>query len=136
MYGIEPLIQDHMFDCHKSNLKKFLDAYASKEQQMGWDEVFTIPINGVQRHVPTEWGSVMVQQVHDAMTVVHQMQTRAHQDSLMLGICLWDLINGDARNKVTSYALLYKVNGHDDSVPALLQAIITCTHVDTRAASE
>jgi len=102
---------------------------------MGWDEVFTIPINGVQRHVPTEWGSVTVQQVHDVMTAVHQTQTRAHQDSLMSGICLWDSINGDARNKVTSYAPLYKVTGHD-SGPVLLRAIIACTHVDTRAASE
>ncbi len=58
MYGIEPLVQDQKFDCRESNLKKFLDAYASKEQQMGWDEVFTIPVNGVQRHVPTEWGSL------------------------------------------------------------------------------
>jgi len=135
MYGIKPLEQDHKFDCREANLKKFLDAYASKEQQMGWDEVFTIPINGVPRHVPKEWGSVTVQQVRDAMELIHQMPTRAHQDSLMTGICLWDSITGDARNKVASYAHLYKINGHD-SGPVLLRAIIACTHVDTRAASE
>jgi len=135
MYRIKPLEQDQKFDCCESNLKKFLDAYASKEQQMGWDEVFTIPINGVPRHVHTEWGSLTIQQVHDEMAAVHQTQTRAHQDSLMSGICLWDSISGDARNKVTSYAPLYKIDGHD-SGPVLLHAIIACTHVDMRAASE
>jgi len=69
------------------------------------------------------------------MVRVHQTQTRAHQDSLMTGICLWNLISGEARNKVTSYAPLYKVAGHD-SGPILLRAIIACTHIDTRAASK
>jgi len=135
MYGIEPLVQDQRFDCCKSNLKKFLDAYASKEQQMGWDEVFTIPINGVRRHVPTEWGSLTIEQVREEMVCIHQTQTQAHQDSLMTGICLWNSISGEARNKVTSYVQLDKVAGHDAG-PVLLHAIIACTHIDTRAVSE
>jgi len=73
--------------------------------------------------------------MHDEMAGMHQTQTRAYQDLLMSGTCLWDSISDDARNKVTSYAPLYKVNGHD-SGPVFLCAIIASTHVDTRTVSE
>jgi len=53
----------------------------------------------------------------------------------MSRICLWDSITSDAHSKVTTYADQYKINRRD-SGPALLHAIITCTHIETRAASE
>jgi len=81
MYRIKPLEQEQKFDCCELKLKKFLDDFASKEAQMGWQQVFTIPVNRVLQHVPTEWGSLTVQDMSDEMAGVHQTQTRAHQDS-------------------------------------------------------
>jgi len=136
MYGLRTLEQDLKCDCQEANLKKFLlDAFASKEAQMGWQPLFTVQVQGVPRHIPSEWGSLTVENVSQEMTQVHATDTRAHQDSCMSGICLWDSITSDARSKVTTYADQYKINGRD-SGPALLRAIIACTHIDTRAASE
>jgi len=102
---------------------------------MGWRPLFTVQVQGVPRHIPSEWGSLTVENVSQEMTHVHATDTRAHQDSCMSGICLWDSITSDARSKVTTYAAQYNVNGRD-SGPAMLRAIIACTHIDTRAASE
>jgi len=70
-----------------------------------------------------------------AMTAVHGAQTRAHQNSIMAGQCLWVSLADDSRNKVTSHAEQYMFDGYK-SGPALLRTIITCTHIDTRASSE
>jgi len=102
---------------------------------MGWRTLFTILINGVGRHIPSEWGQVTVQNVSDAMVIIHGTQTRACQNSCMSGHCVWDSLTTDARNKVTTYADLYKIDGYK-SGPVLLRAVIACTHIDTRAASE
>jgi len=53
----------------------------------------------------------------------------------MAGQCLWVSLSDDARNKVTSHVNQYTFDGYK-SGPALLRAIITCTHIDTRASSE
>jgi len=135
--GMKPLqaLDADRFDCKEPNLKKFLDAFDHREAHMGWRTLFTITVNGRGRHIPSEWGQVTVQNVSDAMVIVHGTQTLACQNSCMSGHCLWDSINTDARNKVTTYADLYKIDGYK-SGPVLLRAIIACTHIDTRAASE
>jgi len=56
------------FDCQEVNLKPFLDAFKNKEAFMGWVPLFTLMINGVQRHIPDTWGLVMLAEVHVAMT--------------------------------------------------------------------
>jgi len=71
------------FDCQEVNLKPFLDAFKNKEAFMGWVPLFTLMINGVQRHIPDIWGLVTLEEVHIAMTAVHRAQTRAHQNSVM-----------------------------------------------------
>jgi len=69
------------------------------------------------------------------MAVVHAANACTTQDSCMSGVCLWESLTGDARNKVTSYADHYTFDGYA-SGPVLLWAIIACTHIDTRAANK
>jgi len=135
MLGIKPLSEMDKFDCREENLKKFLDAFGMKESLMGWRNLFTITVNGAPRHIPTEWGRITVENVSVAMAVVHAANARTTQDSCMSGVCLWESLTGDARNKVTSYANHYTFDGYA-SGPVLLRAIIACTHIDTRAANE
>jgi len=105
------------FDCQVLNLKTILDAFALQEQEMGWHALFTIIMNGVPQHIPTEWGGNTVDQVSATMTAVHQALLRPAQDSVMSGICLWDLLMD--QHLVTSFAYAYKIDGRM-SGPVLL----------------
>jgi len=69
------------------------------------------------------------------MTVVHQAQLRPMQDLVVSRICLWDLLTDQAWHLVTSFAYAYKIDGRMSGL-VLLQAIIMCTHIDTRASSK
>jgi len=102
---------------------------------MGWVPLFMVMVNGIQCHIPDDWGLVTLEEVHTEMTAVHGAQTQAHQDLCMVGQCLWVSLLDDARNKVTSHANQYTFDGYK-SGPALLRAIIACTHIDTRVSSE
>jgi len=52
MYGIKPLEQDEKLDCCEANLKKFLDAYMSKEEQMGGMKSSPFPFMEYQNMCP------------------------------------------------------------------------------------
>ena len=76
-----------------------------------------------------------VENVSVAMAIVHATNTRNCQNSCMSGNSIWGSLTGEARNKVTTYANHYTFDGYI-SGPILLHAVIACTHIDTRAASE
>ncbi len=96
---------------------------------MGWVPLFTVKVNGLQCHIPDDWGLVTLEEGHAQMVVVHGAQTHTHQDSCMSSQCLWVSLLDDARNKVTSHTNQYTFEGYK-SGPALLKAIIACTHID------
>jgi len=102
---------------------------------MGWRNLFTIQVNGVNCHLPAEWGQMTVENVSVAMALVHATNTRNCQNSCMSGNSIWSLLTGEARNKVTTYANHYTFDGYI-SGPVLLLAVIACMHIDTRAVSE
>jgi len=117
------------FDCQEIKLKTFLNAFKNKEAVMGWVPLFTVKVNGLQCHIPDDWGLVTLEEGHAQMVVVHGAQTHTHQDSCMSSQCLWVSLLDDARNKVTSHTNQYTFEGYK-SGPALLKAIIACTHID------
>jgi len=94
------------------NLKKFLDMFGMKEALMGWRNLFTINVHGAPRHMPTEWGRMTVKNVSMAMALVHAANDHSTQDSCMSGVCLWESLTGDTRNKVTSYDNHYTFDGY------------------------
>jgi len=131
--GIKPLWVE-TFDGQRSKLNRFLEAFAKKETFMAWQPLFTIVINGMPQHLPIMIGVTeswrqhitAVETASTGMALVHQTQTRACQDSCMSGQCLWASLTMEARNKVTTFAHLYKFDGYT-SGPVLLQAIIAST---------
>jgi len=135
MLGIKPLAETDKFDCKEENLKTLLDTFSMKEALMGWRNLYTINVNGAPRHLPTKWGRMTIENISVAMAVVHTANDCSTRDSCMSGVCLWESLTSDARNKITSYADLCTFDGYA-SGPVLLQAILACTHIDTRAASE
>ena len=131
--GAKPLKTE--FDCSEDRLKIFLDQLQGKINNYGWRPIFTIPVNTIDRFLPTQWGQVTLDQVHTHLVGVHGNQDRNHQNSVMSGECIYNSLTIDAQNKVSSYANKYTIGGLI-SGPILLRALIAVTHIDTRASAD
>jgi len=89
----------------------------------------------VNHHLPAEWGQMIIENVSVAMAIIHATNTRNCQNSCMSSNSIWGSLTREARNKVTTYANHYTFDGYI-SGPVLLRSVITCTHINTQAASE
>jgi hypothetical protein len=117
------------FDGKKENILPFLTCVEDRARSFGWDNVLTVPANGRNHNIITDYGSLTLTDITIHVTTYSGHENRQAQNSEMLYLCLKQSLTMRFMAEVLIYKERYHVN-QSPSGALLLKQIITMTYID------
>jgi hypothetical protein len=120
------------YDGKGGNLKLLLTYVKQRANVFDWEDILTIPVNGVNRKLLDDYGQIPIADIEANVATYIDQPNRNAQNSFMMFECLSKSLTVEALNAVLSEVDTYTVT-NIPSGPLFLKVIIRKAYIDTRA---
>jgi hypothetical protein len=126
--AIAPIYDTNKYDLSSNSLKTFLDAVEDRINEQNWHDIFTIPINGIQYDLVTQFGKITITDVKAHYDAYIPLQDRNGQNDYFSYLAIMGSLSETARARVSLKKSDYMI-GKNGSGPLLLCTIIKLAYV-------